>query len=113
MPLKSIRAWLGIDSAEQQQEHWSDGWRVLRWLAGQQGEHLADEKPARRFVELVGAALRSGRAHLGLANPQPGREAPPNPTAWGWRPRPGVAPVCAPSATTSVPATITCSMPTG
>ena len=29
------------------------------------------------------------------------------------RPRPGVAPVCTPSATTSVPATMTCSMPTG
>ena len=29
------------------------------------------------------------------------------------RPRPGVAPVCTPSATTSVPATMTCSMPIG
>ncbi len=39
-------------------------WRGLRAAAGEQVAHQQSEEPARRFLELLGSALASGRAHV-------------------------------------------------
>lgn len=49
--------------------------------AGAQTAHQQSEDPARRFVELLGAALTSGSAHVATAE---GRR-PENAGVWGWR----------------------------
>jgi hypothetical protein len=56
-------------------------WRGLREAAGAQTAHQQSEDPARRFVELLGAALTSGSAHVATA--EGGR--PENAGVWGWR----------------------------
>ena len=60
---------------------WTQGWRIIRDVAeGQRALQVAQE-PARRFVELLRAAISSGRAHL----TDPTGEPPVNAIAWGWR----------------------------
>jgi len=57
-------------------------WNALGRAAAAQGEHQESQEPAQRFLQLVLAALSSGRCHI--ANLQ--GEAPnPSPDAWGWR----------------------------
>src|SRR5262249_41241336 len=52
--------------------------------ANQQTQDLLALDPARRFIELLGAALSSGRAHVaGPEGAEPG--ALDRPQAWGWR----------------------------
>jgi len=47
-----------------------------------QAEEQAAQEPARRFIELLAAAIASGEAHV--ADPE--GEAPrPDPRPWGWR----------------------------
>jgi hypothetical protein len=50
-------------------------------LAGAQAEHQVGADPAERFIELLRAALSSGRAHI--ADPDGNR--PRDSQVWGWR----------------------------
>jgi hypothetical protein len=59
-----------------------DCWSALGEAASAQAKYQAAAEPARRFVELLAAAITSGRAHV--AGPDGGH--PSNtPEAWGWR----------------------------
>jgi hypothetical protein len=60
---------------------WQRCWTALGDAAADQQEHQAGSDPVQRFVELLGAALSSGRAHLsdGVGN------CPKQATAWGWQ----------------------------
>jgi hypothetical protein len=60
---------------------WSRCWLALGQAAEGQAEHQAASEPGRRFLELLAAAITSGRAHI--AGEDGG--VPPNPGAWGWR----------------------------
>jgi hypothetical protein len=60
---------------------WEDCWKALGEVASAQREHQASSDPVRRFLELLGAAISSGNAHV--AGPE-GNE-PENPRGWGWR----------------------------
>jgi hypothetical protein len=58
-------------------------WAALGEAAGAQVQHQTDAEPTRRFLDLLSAALASGRAHVAVA-----REGLPlgDQEAWGWRP---------------------------
>lgn len=60
---------------------WERGWQALGQAAALQSGHQAAEEPTRRFLELLAAAIASGRAHV--AGPDGG--PPDEPQAWGWR----------------------------
>jgi len=60
---------------------WHRCWSALGESAAAQQEHQADSDPVRRFLELLAAAVSSGRAHLSDCE----GERPKQPTAWGWR----------------------------
>jgi hypothetical protein len=60
---------------------WEMGWAALGEAAAAQVAHQAAAQPARSFLELLTAALSSGRAHLAA----PDGAAPTSPGAWGWR----------------------------
>ena len=60
---------------------WHRCWSALGESAAAQQEHQADSDPVRRFLELLAAAVSSGRAHLSDSE----GERPKQPTAWGWR----------------------------
>lgn len=54
---------------------------ALLVVAEVQTEHQTASEPARRFIELVAAALASGQAHVANATGLPPDQA----SAWGWR----------------------------
>jgi len=56
-------------------------WLALGHAAAGQDEHQSASDPAARFLELLGAAIGAGRAHVAGEDGQ----LPPNPGAWGWR----------------------------
>ena len=56
-------------------------WTALGDAAAAQQEHQAVSDQVSRFLELLGAAISSGRAHLSNANGDRPRQA----TSWGWR----------------------------
>ncbi len=58
-------------------------WLVLGQAAGAQVQVQTAGEPARRFLELLSAAVAAGKAHLGANT----RRHPANPRAWGWRPQ--------------------------
>jgi hypothetical protein len=60
---------------------WHRCWSALGESAAAQQEHQADSDPVRRFLDLLAAAISSGRAHLSDGQ----GDAPWNCTAWGWR----------------------------
>lgn len=60
---------------------WERGWTALGEAAAAQAEHVASAEPTRRFVELLTAALASGRAHVASEE----GTAPEAPGVWGWR----------------------------
>jgi hypothetical protein len=60
---------------------WQRGWEVLDKAQAKQSQHQAAQEPTQRFLELLSAAITSGRAHL--ANTV--GENPEHPEAWGWR----------------------------
>lgn len=68
-------------SSDEGETLWQAGWDALSLAATAQGKHQEASEPARRFLELVNAALSSGKAHL--ANLSGG--IPTEPEAWGWR----------------------------
>jgi len=60
---------------------WHRCWGALGESAAAQQGHQADSDPVARFLELLGAAISSGRAHLSDGD----GEAPNHAAAWGWR----------------------------
>jgi len=60
---------------------WKRGWAALGAAAEAQSQHQRASEPTRRFLELVSAAITSGRAHVAGAR----GDAPKQPEAWGWR----------------------------
>lgn len=56
---------------------------VLLGLSTTQVESQVTQDPARRFLDLLGAAISSGSCHMLCDD---GVSAPEPPTAWGWRP---------------------------
>jgi hypothetical protein len=56
-------------------------WKTLGEVAVAQARYQAESEPTRRFLELLRAALASGKAHIAS---QMGEE-PVTPQAWGWR----------------------------
>jgi hypothetical protein len=57
---------------------------ALREIARSQQQHLAQENPVERFIDLLKACIASGAAHI--AGPD-GQHPEPTPEAWGWRQR--------------------------
>jgi len=72
---------VGAITAEQRQELWDRGWNALGEGAAAQQEQQATDEPTRQYLDLLRAALDSGKAHV--ASPD-GCE-PDNPKVWGWR----------------------------
>lgn len=60
---------------------WRQGWAALGAAAAAQAQYQAAAEPATRFIELIGAALGGGRAHVAGAD----GEKPEQPERWGWR----------------------------
>jgi hypothetical protein len=56
-------------------------WSALGEAAAAQAAHQMAAEPTRRFVELLVAAISSGRAHVAA----PSGKEPDDPEAWGWR----------------------------
>jgi hypothetical protein len=56
-------------------------WLALEDAAGGQADHQAASEPGKRFLELLAAAIGSGRAHIAGED----GDLPSNPGAWGWR----------------------------
>jgi hypothetical protein len=56
-------------------------WSAFDAAATTQAHHQAASEPAGRFLELLSAAVASGRAHVAA----PGGGAPAHAEAWGWR----------------------------
>jgi hypothetical protein len=61
---------------------WSRAWNALGRAVAVQAHHQRGGDPAQRFVELLGSAIASGRAHL--AGTDGGRPLVDG-GAWGWR----------------------------
>lgn len=70
---------------DQADTHWRDAWDALYEAARRQSAHHAASDPTQRFLELLAAALASGRAHVAKTD----GHAPDEATAWGWRTDPG------------------------
>ena len=70
----------GAITQPQADKLWHRTWQALNQAAAAQHRHHTAADPARRFLELLTAAIASGRAHLTTADGQ----QPPNPGAWGW-----------------------------
>lgn len=69
-----------INEAEAQ-ALWNRAWTALGDAAAAQEEHQRASDPVRRYVELLGAAISGGRAHLS----DDGGKVPTSATSWGWR----------------------------
>jgi uncharacterized protein DUF3854/uncharacterized protein DUF927 len=72
---------IGAITHEAAQELKARGWRALGELASEQALHQRVSEPAGLFLELLGGAVVSGRAHVA----GPDGQAPNKPETWGWR----------------------------
>ena len=72
---------VGAITAGQAESAWRHAWEALGKAAGAQARHQAASEPAARFLELLGSALGSGRAHVADVD----GAAPEQPRRWGWR----------------------------
>ena len=72
---------VGALSEQEAEEHVAESWDVLITLAKEQALLLQSQNPAERFLNLIGAAISSGRAHVAGTH---GGE-PDNPEAMGWQ----------------------------
>ena len=70
-----------LDQTEAKERE-QEAWEAMQKLARAQEQLLLTERPAERFLSLVGSLLSSGRAHVVRLH---GREEPLNPEAMGWR----------------------------
>jgi hypothetical protein len=71
---------VGALSATEKQALWERAWSALGRAAERQASHLQAEDPVRRFLELLPAALGSGRAHVAADD----GGIPPRAERWGW-----------------------------
>jgi len=71
----------GALSEAEARAFWERCWTALGEAAAAQAEHVAETEPARRFLELLSAALASGRAHVASDR----GSVPEVPAIWGWR----------------------------
>ena len=71
----------GAITDTEEQVLWERCWTALLGAGAAQATHHQDAEPTRRFLQLLGACLGSGRAHLA---PTDG-DIPENLQAWGWR----------------------------
>ena len=67
---------------QERSELWSRAWSALGRAVAAQAHHQRGGEPAQRFLELLGSAIASGRAHL--AGTDGGRPLVDG-GAWGWR----------------------------
>jgi hypothetical protein len=72
---------VGAIPTEQAATLWRRCWTALGEAAASQEDQQVGSDPAIRFVQLLAAAIASGRAHVAGHD----GEAPPDPGAWGWR----------------------------
>ncbi|MGQ9686827.1 MAG: hypothetical protein ACUVT2_11050 [Thiobacillaceae bacterium] len=72
----------GAISAAERQRLWAAGVEAMAEAAREQAGHQASEEPTARFLELLSAAIASGRAHV--ADAATGA-APEDTQRWGWR----------------------------
>jgi hypothetical protein len=96
-PANIASLWLGLELffefaedtkaiiAEERAAHLRRARIALLRLVRAQGEQLSDQDDAQRFIELIGAALESGRAYLRRAHIGGNDPTwPPMPHLWGW-----------------------------
>ncbi len=74
---------LGVMQRAEAEDFWQKIWATLRKVGARQAIYQAGEDPSSRFIELIQAALSSGRAHLAA----PDGDRPDEPETWGWRER--------------------------
>ena len=72
---------VGAISQSEADEHIAAAWATLLTLAREQAQLLQSQNPAERFLNLIGAAISSGRAHVASTH---GGE-PNDPEALGWQ----------------------------
>jgi hypothetical protein len=73
----------GYLTKEQGHMLWHRVWAALLELARSQADHLVQENPVQRFLDLLAACIASGAAHVA----GPAGDEPSTPEAWGWRER--------------------------
>ena len=73
---------IGAIDDKELQEHTQRGLAAIKKAAAVQIQHQEASEPTSRFIELLVAALSSGKAHIAA----PDGLAPENPGAWGWKP---------------------------
>ena len=73
---------VGALSEQEAEEHVKKSWDVLIALAKEQALLLQSQNPAERFLNLIGAAISSGRAHVASSTHD---QAPEKPEAMGWQ----------------------------
>ena len=71
---------IGAVNEEERQVLWKRCWSALGEAAAAQHRYQSASDPVERFLELLRAAVTSGRAHLA----GPDGAAPKSPQAWGW-----------------------------
>jgi hypothetical protein len=71
----------GALTAEEAEALWQRCWEGLTAAADVQRQYQEAGEPTQRFIELLSAALASGRAHIAAPNGQ----EPEGPESWGWR----------------------------
>jgi len=67
-------------SEEEREELWGESWDALSDAAIDQAQFQTASEPAGRFIQLVTAAIASGKAHCASKDGQ----QPDEPSAWGW-----------------------------
>jgi hypothetical protein len=72
---------MGAINPAQQDQLWQRYQLALAAIAATQEEQQAPAEPVSRFLELISAAIASGRAHVAAPDGAP----PAVPQAWGWR----------------------------
>lgn len=86
---RAWHCWLGFAceagaiTPEESKELWRRVWAALDAAGKGQDQYQASENPATRFIELIQAALSSGRAHLAATDG--GKPDSADAQAYGWR----------------------------
>jgi hypothetical protein len=68
-----------------EEPRWEPCWKVLLGCIATQDDNQQSESPAQRFIELIGAAISSKRAHIGNARDPDAR--PADAGSFGWQRR--------------------------
>jgi len=76
---------VGVFLAQEADDFLDQCWNVLGQVAQSQRVFQQASDPVQRFLDLIISAVATGNAHLASRDGQ----APDQPSAWGWRTRPG------------------------